>query len=340
MAAALNVTEPCSTGIGGDAFALYFDAKTKRVTCLMGNGATSKDYTLEFLQGKGYSETNPLPPRSALCISVPGAAALWEDVVKTHGSKTLSLTEVLEPAVKLAERGFPVGPVTARQWSHGVLQGDEGHRVYVPNGKTPVAGQIFRNPDLAQTFRTLGEQGASAGFYSGRIGAAIVKTVAAHGGIISQDDLSHHRTQFPEPASCLYKGLRVYETPPPTHGVAALSGLRMLEHITKDGSGGKMSRGHEYQAHIGIECMRLAYADALNTVCDPLVHPMPLKEILSDAYLSKRAATVGERSQPVPAQDYSVFSNSDTVYFCCVDVEGNGCSMINSNYMVRDVLLF
>lgn len=333
MAAALNVTEPCSTGIGGEAFALYFDAKTKRVSCLMGNGATSENYTLEFLRSKGYSDANPLPPRSALCISVPGAAALWEDLVQMHGSGKLSLSEVLAPSIKLAERGAPIGPITALQWSNGHFQGAEAQRVFLPDGATPKAGQLFRNPDLAQTFRTLGEQGARAGFYSGRIGAAVVKAAAAHGGVLSQADLDHHRTQFPEPISCVYKGVRVYEAPPPTHGLAALSALKMLESIAKGDAPAREGRGHEHQAHLGIECIRLAYADALNTICDPLVHPISTDKLLSDEYLHKRAATVGERSQPIPSQDYSAFKNSDTVMFCCIDAEGNGCSVVNSNYM-------
>ena len=155
IAAALNVTEPCSTGIGGDAFALYYDAKTKKVSCLMGNGATSKDYSLKYLSKKGYSETSPLPPHSALCVTVPGSAALWEDLMTQYGSKKCSFLDILTPAIDLAENGFPVSPVTAKQWSNGTLQGEEGMKIFKPNGRTPEAGELFKNPDLALTFRSL-----------------------------------------------------------------------------------------------------------------------------------------------------------------------------------------
>ena len=136
MAAALNVTEPCSTGIGGDAFALYYEKSSGEVTCLQGNGATSSSFSLEMLRERGISlEGRPLDPHSALCVTVPGAPMLWEDLVKKYGS--MSLAEVLAPAARLAREGFPVGPVTSRQWSTEFLQGQEALRVFRPNGPSP-----------------------------------------------------------------------------------------------------------------------------------------------------------------------------------------------------------
>jgi gamma-glutamyltranspeptidase / glutathione hydrolase len=158
MAACCNVLEPCSTGLGGDAFALYFDCRTGQVTCLLGNGATSENLSLEYLASKGIGigpGQAPLDPVSGLCVNVPGAASLWEKLVQQHGR--LSLSQVLTPAIDMAENGFPVGPVTAYQWAKGYLQGDEALRVFrtpptgYPEGQAyPSTGDIVRNPDLAK----------------------------------------------------------------------------------------------------------------------------------------------------------------------------------------------
>jgi gamma-glutamyltranspeptidase / glutathione hydrolase len=127
------VIEPCSTGIGGDAFALYFDASSKKVSCLMGNGSSAGQLSLDLLKSRGIgigSGLSPLDPRSGLCVTVPGAAALWEDLVTNHGNQLLS--DVLQPAINLARDGFVLGPITAAQWAQGFIQGDEAHRIYRP----------------------------------------------------------------------------------------------------------------------------------------------------------------------------------------------------------------
>jgi gamma-glutamyltranspeptidase / glutathione hydrolase len=169
MAAALNVTEPCSTGIGGDAFALYYDATTRKVSCLMGNGAAPAAISLEFLNSKGIGASSlglmPLDCRSGLTVTVPGAAALWEDLLKSKGKMTMA--EVLKPAISLAEDGFSLGPITAAQWARSFLQGDEAQRVFRPEGTAPRPGDLFTNPDLGQTFRELASKGAAEGFYRG-----------------------------------------------------------------------------------------------------------------------------------------------------------------------------
>lgn len=170
MAAALNVTEPCSTGIGGDAFALYYDAATQEVSCLMGNGAAPAALSLEYLNSKGIGDPNlgftPMNPRSGLAVTVPGAAALWEDLLTKKG--TMQMGEVLAPAIALAENGFSVGPITSAQWALNFLQGDEALRVFRPGGNTPQPGEIFTNADLAKTFRDLATKGAAEGFYRGK----------------------------------------------------------------------------------------------------------------------------------------------------------------------------
>lgn len=385
MAAALNVTEPCSTGIGGDAFALYYEAATKKVFCLQGNGASSANLNLDLLKQRGFGigeGLKPLDSHSGLCITVPGAAALWEDLVSHHGR--LNLNQVLTPAIELAEEGFPIGTITAKQWSKGYLQGDEAFRVFKPNGRFPQQGEIVKNPDLAETFRTIAESGTREGFYSGRIGEAIVKAAADIGGVLSLDDLEYHRTTFQDPISLVYKGVRIYQTPPPTHGLAVLEALGLAEETErrlteaaaaasppsikgaannargasfKPAAGGTtfdfsspdlVARGGVDQAHLGIECMRLAFADALQHITDPvyqealarnnpdIANDQPTAEdFLHPAFLSQRALGVSmQRAGVVKASECATFfHNPDTVYFCVVDREGNACSMINSNYM-------
>jgi gamma-glutamyltranspeptidase/glutathione hydrolase len=153
MAAVLNLTEPCSTGIGGDAFALYYEASTKKVHCLQGNGASAGAFTFQKLREKGFAyDLKPLDPHSGLCVTVPGAAALWDDLVTIHGK--LPLSTVLAPAIELAENGFPIHPVTSDAWNNAFIQGEEAIRVLRPNNSPVHAGQLFVNKDLAQTFRT------------------------------------------------------------------------------------------------------------------------------------------------------------------------------------------
>eukprot|EP01038_Epipyxis_sp_PR26KG_P004176 gene4176-5943_t len=357
MAAALNVIEPCSTGIGGDAFALYYDSSTRKVSCLQGNGRSSSVMDLNLMAKCGYVHgEKELDSHSGLCITVPGAAALWEDLLSNHGR--LNLHQVLTPAIELAEKGFPIPPITAAQWSRGFLQGEEAHRVFRPNGISPRTGDVVKNIDLASTFRTIAEKGVRNGFYNGKIAQAIIEATASFGGVLTQEDLDKHFTDFEEPISLLYKGIRVYEPPPPTHGVAVLTALGMLEQYEKSNnltstsnasSNSKLSslvedifafdtnktrRSSDYEAHIAIESMRLAFADALEFVADPQHCLFSPAKLINEDFVKHRSNLINKDiSQPVVAGDLSPFGKSDTVYFCCVDGDGNACSMINSNYM-------
>lgn len=340
MAAALNMTEPCSTGIGGDAFMLYYDASTRKVSCLQGNGATSSRLSLDYLHALGIGATRdgyrPWDPRSGLCVTVPGAALLWDDTIQRFGR--LSLSQVLQPAIELGEEGFPIHACTADQWSRGVLQGEEANRVFRPlHGRPPQANEVFTNKDLANTFRRVGTYGAKQGFYRGEIAARIEEAVREFGGVLDLQDLSGHETADEPPISHVFRDIRVYQTPPPSHGVAVLLALAMLEKlltkmgIDKDNCRG---RGDEYEAHLMIECMRLSFADALEYVSDPRTTTVPTELLLSDAFVSSRVDLISDRAIcNLTCGDLTPFATSDTVYFCCADREGNACSFINSNYM-------
>lgn len=337
VAAALNVLEPCSTGIGGDAFVLYYEAASKSVSCLMGNGQSSSELTVEKLSDLGYGikeGKKKWDSHSGLCVTVPGACLLWENLTLKHGRRTLA--QNLLPAIDLAEKGFVVGPVTALQWGKGFLQGEEAIKVFRPNGtKGPEVGELFYNRDLAQTFREVSEKGAKEGFYSGRIAEAIVKACHDYEGVLSLTDLANHETHFVEPISTSYKGYRVYETPPPTHGLAALMGLNLMLRLEEDYQAELSNTPREslINTHLSIEALRLAFSDTLQYNCDPLVTYCPLEVLLSERYAAQRVKLLNPaQSVSIDPSNVEAYSSSETVYFCIVDEEGNGCSMINSNY--------
>eukprot|EP00435_Cladocopium_sp_Y103_P032598 s1989_g8.t1 len=265
-AAALNVTEPCNTG--GDAFALFYEAKTKKVHCLQGCGRSPAGLTLETVQAHPDVAGSELNPLSALCVTVPGSAAAWEAAIQRWGVKTLR--EVLTPAIELAEEGFPVSEGAAQIWKHSedLLRraAKGGSTPYLPDGRTPRAGKVFRtlNPDLARTMRLLGEKGAKEGFYTGRVAEEIVKALASRGGVMTVEDLAAHSSSFVEPISTCFRGkYRLYECPPPTQGVTALMALNLLEQVPV------LPRLSTAAIHAQSEALRFAFADALQFCADP-----------------------------------------------------------------------
>ncbi|HLA98634.1 MAG TPA: gamma-glutamyltransferase, partial [Anaerolineales bacterium] len=326
-AAALNVTEPTSTGIGGDCFALYYDAGTRRVSALNGSGRAPAALTLERLQREGFGEQ--LPPFHPYTITVPGACAGWCDLSAAHGR--LPLDRVLAPAIRLAEEGFPVAPITAYFWQRGAerrLRQAPGGLELTVAGRAPHPGEIFRNPGLARALRVVAEGGKDA-FYQGEIAAAIAAVVKKAGGCLSAADLAAHRSTWEEPVSVTYRGLRVWECPPNGQGLAALLGLNLLEGLDLDNLP-PLSAG---RLHLEVESMRLAFADARWYVADPASNPAPLEWLLSKEYAAERRRLIDPSRATLDQAHGTPFSASDTVYLSVVDGEGNACSFINSNYM-------
>src|SRR5512134_3553490 len=209
--AALNVTEPTSTGIGGDMFALYYSAETKQVTALNGSGRAPAALTLERLKKDGFSTRHGVPPFHAHTVTVPGACAGWFDLIERHGS--LSMAEILAPAIRLASDGFPVAPITAHSWQRGaqnqLRSAPNGYELTI-DGRGPKPGEIFRNPNLARTFEIVASGGKEA-FYQGKIAEAVVDVIQEAGGCMSLDDLAFHESTWEEPIFIEYRGLRVYE---------------------------------------------------------------------------------------------------------------------------------
>lgn len=323
--AALNVTEPTSTGIGGDMFALFYSADTGKVTALNGSGRAPAALTLDLLKKEGLST---LTPFHAHTVTVPGACAGWFDLIAKHGS--LSMGDILAPAIRLAEEGFPVAPITAYSWQRGAQRqlatALNGHELTI-NGRGPNAGEIFRNPNLARTFKSIAEGGASA-FYQGDIADSIVGVIKEAGGCMSLEDLASHVSTWEEPISVDYRGYRVYECPPNGQGITALIALNILEGFDL----ASMKSLSFEKLHLQIEAMRLAFADSRWYVADPKFSNIPVKELLSKEYASERRKLIDPARATVDPKRGTPVNSSNTVYLSVVDKFGNACSFINSNY--------
>jgi len=332
VAAVLNVTQPCSTGLGGDCFMLFYRASDKKILALNGSGRSASALTLEVIAKDGYSAG--IPDTHAHTVTVPGAPAAWYDVQDTLGN--LTLAQVLAPAIKLAEKGYPVAPLTAHWWHGGAKRALGKHPFsdeLLMDGRSPHPGEVVRLPSLARSLRILADRGKEP-FYEGDIAEKIVKGVRDAGGVLSLDDLAAHSSDWVEPISIDYRGFRVWECPPNGHGLAALLSL----NIAKCFDVKKYPAVSIDRYHLLIECMRLAFADSAWYVADPRFFSVPLDQLLSDDYARERSQLIDlDRSNKNPMRgtpgSSGPESGGDTVYFAVADSEGNGCSFINSTSM-------
>ena len=327
IAAALNVTEPTSTGLGGDCFALYFEAASGQVYALNGSGRAPAALTLEKLAHEGLGEK--LPATHAYTVTVPGACAGWCDLIERFGR--LSMSEILAPAIRLASEGFPVAPMTAYFWQSGAekqLATALNGREMTIDGRGPRAGELFRNPGLARTLQTIAA-GGKAAYYQGEIGRAVAAVVQQAGGCLSEADLAGHTSTWEEPLSVQYGDLRFWECPPNGQGLAALLALNLLQAFDLSEEAPLSPR----RLHLEIEAMRLAFADAFHYIADPAFFHAPLEELLGPAYTQERSKAIDPEIAHPHVEHGSPMAVSDTVYMCAVDGDGNACSFINSNYM-------
>lgn len=347
VAAALCILEPCSTGLGGDMFCLYYDSKERSVSAINGSGCSPSNLTLEVVKadcsdGKGAIDQEKFQA-SAHVVTVPGAARGYEDLLKRHGSGNFTLAQLLEPAAKLAEEGFPVSPVTAHHWKAGMhlikrwLNDDESGPVPLTvdgqNGPNP--GDVMANPDYARVLRDLGTKGATDGFYGGATGEAISAEVQKHGGKLTVDDLKAHTSCFPDPVSTEYRGVKLWEVPPNGQGVAALVALTGLRYLEEKGLCSKLSPelvGKSAEAyHVMMEMSRLGFEDARAQVACPN-HTRVSNEWFVDA------ARIGKRAEELYNPNKAIAKgvptpSSCTVSFQVADKEGNAISFVNSNFM-------
>jgi gamma-glutamyltranspeptidase / glutathione hydrolase len=316
MDAVLHVTEPTSTGLGGDAFALYFDAASGRVTALNGSGRAPNALTLDRLRA-----AQPAPAHG-LWITVPGCCAAWIDLIERHGTKPMA--QLLAPAIALADEGFEVGAVTAAVWARGLgqLQSDE----LKLDGRAPRAGERFRNPGLARTLRRVSTNGAK-GFYEGETADAILTGVRQAGGVMTLEDLAAHASSWDEPISVAYRNVLIWECPPNSQGIVALLALAVLD-------GFSLGAPDDAQRwHLLIEAMRLGFADARWWVSDPRATEVPTDALLSAAYVAELTAMVDPERATLDVRYGTPDRRSGTVYHCAVDRFGNACSMASSHFL-------
>ncbi|MBX3125696.1 MAG: gamma-glutamyltransferase family protein [Polyangiaceae bacterium] len=325
-AAALAVVEPCSTGLGGDCFALFFDAATRNVHAVNGSGRAALELAPE--RHRDSSGNLAWDPLGVHTVTVPGAAAGWADTVARHGR--LSLAQVLAPALELAEHGFAVSPITARYWQLGeerVRAASPHGGEILPAGRAPRPGEVFANPSLGRVMRELQAGGAEA-FYRGWPGEAIVDVVRSLGGALDARDLAQHACSFEPPISTTYRGVRVYECAPSGQGLTALLALNILQGFDVRGMGRRSAALY----HHVVEALRLAFADARAFVADPTLSDVPVAGLLDETYAARRRACIDPRRAGVHPEAGVPERSSDTVYLAVVDGEGSACSFINSNY--------
>jgi gamma-glutamyltranspeptidase / glutathione hydrolase len=322
--AVLGVTEPMMNGMGGDLFAIYWEAKTGKLYGLNASGWAPQGLTIEHLKAK---KDVAMPIEGIDSVTVPGAVAGWH-VLHTRFGRT-PWKDLFQSAIFYADEGYPVPEVIASYWKEAAdwLANDkEAQRIYLPNGKSPEVGQIFQNHDLAKALRLMAEQGADA-FYQGEIARAILSTSQSLGGTMAAGDLAEFSPQWVEPISTTYRDWTIYELPPNGQGMAALEMLNIME-TSPPSPEGPLSVA---ELHKKIEAMKLAYADLERYNGDPRFAKVPVKGILSKEYARERANLIDPgRANCEVAAGTPPFS--DTTYLSVVDREGNIVSLIQSNY--------
>jgi gamma-glutamyltranspeptidase/glutathione hydrolase len=325
-AAALNVVEPMSTGVGGDCFCLFYDGSKKKVFGLNGSGRSPNRLTLDYLRESGIQGIN-IPSSNPHAVTVPGCVAGWIDILSRFG--TMEINEVLQPAIQIAEEGFPVSPFISFMWKLNqtkLKRSQFGAELLIDN-KTPKIGQIFKNPNLAQVFRQICMNGKS-GFYKGWVADEIIKVLQEAGGLMSHEDLSSHSSEYVEPISTNYRGISIYEIPPNGQGMTALIALNLLEGFDVS----SMDPLSSDYYHLIIECLRLAFADSRYYVADMDFSSIPLKKILSKEYANSRRTLINKEQATIDQIRGTPENHSDTIYLATADSQGNACSFINSNY--------
>jgi gamma-glutamyltranspeptidase/glutathione hydrolase len=338
-AAVLAVVEPTMTGIGGDVFAIVYDPKTKQLRGLNSSGRAGAKADADRLVSTGHKT---MPGAGAYTITVPGALAGWAELLEKQG--TITLARALEPAIRYARDGYPVAEIVADQWEGGVKklsQDPASAAVFLPNGRAPNPGEVFRNPDLARTLEQVATGGRDV-FYKGAIAKTIAADIERRGGFITAADLAAHKADWVEPIGTNYRGYDVYEIPPNTQGFVALQMLNILEGYDIEALGHNSA---EY-LHLLVEAKRIGFADRSAYLADfDHVPPHVLKALVSKEYAATRRKEIdqaraasdykpgtfaGTSTSPDPGAYFDDRDRGDTVYLAAADGKGNAISFINS----------
>jgi len=328
--AVLGVVEPTSNGIGGDLFAVVYEAKTGKLYGLNSSGWAPAKMTLEFVRNRGQQT---MPHDGILTVTVPGCVAGWDAL---HGKLgTLGFDTLLKSAIYYAEEGYPLTEVISSGWRAAErLQNLNAafKQTFLPSGHAPLVGEIFRNPDLARSLRRIAERGRD-GFYKGPTAEAIVQLSRELGGAMEAPDLAQFQAEWVQPISTNYRGWTVTELPPNGQGIAALMMLNLMERFPLAEYGQNSTRA----LHVMIEAKKLAYADLLRYVVDPRFSEVPVDAMLAKSHAEKRAKEIRlDKAQasvaPSAAEDLKAKRAGDTIYMSAIDSEGNIVSLIQSNY--------
>jgi gamma-glutamyltranspeptidase/glutathione hydrolase len=328
--AVLGVVEPTSNGLGGDLFAIVYEARTGKLYGLNASGWAPSRLTIDHLRQAGYKK---MPERGIYSATVPGVVSGWDQLRKRFGTKEFAT--ILAPAISYARDGYPVSERIAAGWqgSRRLLAGHpNAAATFLPDGRAPKAGEIFRNPDLSRSLELIAEKGRD-GFYRGRIAEAIVQISNENKGTYELSDLADFQAEWVEPISTTYHGWTVTELPPNGQGIAALIMLNIMEEFPL----AKYGQNSAQALHVMIEAKKLAYADLLRQVGDPKFSKIPVKELLSKALAKLRAKRIDldHAQDAVPPSDLTELARkpgSDTIYMCAIDKDGNIVSLIQSNY--------
>jgi gamma-glutamyltranspeptidase/glutathione hydrolase len=324
--AVMGVVAPMSNGVGGDLFAIVYDASTDQLHGLNASGWAPAGLTIDVLRAQGITA---MPQTGGHSVTVPGAAAGWDVLRQRFGRKSFS--QLLAPAIAAAETGVPVAELIALEWA-GSMDALSGYpsaaRTYLPGGRAPRAGEIFKNTDLAGTLREIAEHGPRT-VYGGKVGRRLVECVRSVGGCLSEADLEAFAPEWVEPLTTTYRGWQVYELPPNGQGIATLLMLNILEEFPL--------RAHGHNSvdalHAMIEAKKLAYADLDRYVGDPAQTSVPVDALLSKEYARERAGLIDMRRASAGfAPGTLPPSGGDTIYLSVVDADGNIVSLIQSNF--------
>ncbi len=322
--AVLGLVEPTGNGIGGDLFAIVWDAKTKKLYGLNASGRSPESLTLDYFIKEGY---NRIPSHGPLPVSVPGCVDGWFELHDKFGK--LSMQEVLKPAINYAQNGFPVTELIAYYWqgnAHYLQRFLNFKEIFMPEGNAPEKGEIFKNPYLAETLSKIASQGRDY-FYKGEAARIIDKFMQEQGGFLSYEDLAKHHSEWVEPISTNYRGYDVWELPPNGQGTAALQILNILEGFDI----ASMGFGSSDYIHHFVEAKKLAFEDRAKYYTDPDFVDIPLDWLISKEYGMERAKLINPDRAALKIEAGKL-EQGNTIYLTVADNEGTMVSLIQSNY--------
>ena len=321
---ALGLMEPTGNGIGGDLFAIVWDAKTKKLHGLNASGPAPKNISIDYFKQQGLTK---IPSYGPLPVTVPGAVDGWVKLHERFGK--LKFASLFEPTIEYAIKGFPITETIAYYLDRSQKRFENYpnfNEVWVKNGKMPQKGEIFKNPQLASTLKTIAENGRE-GFYKGPIAQTMVEFIQSQGGFLSYDDLAGFHSEWTPPVSSNYRGYDVWELPPNGQGIAALQILNILENYDLKTMGLYSS---EY-IHLFTEVKKIVFADRAKYYADPHFADIPVKELISKSYAKERAKLI-DLNNVSATDEPGILKSGDTIYLTVADKYGNMVSLIQSNY--------